>query len=213
MNKTINLEVWEDIRKKYFEYSYLTFMALCAHEMKSDCAANEIGEIIGTNGIVEEAILPYIIKIKDSYEFISEVLSIINDYEDIDINCLYQNYIATDFSVVDGEVKFQGGKDSRDILGSYYTQEEFAYEITQKAIEEFLDNNQEEIKELKIADYSCGGGAFLIVACRICNQKGIKADIYGYDVDPIAVMITRHRLHLEKGLKYKILLGNPLLII
>lgn len=90
MNKTINLEVWEDIRKKYFEYSYLTFMTLCAHEMKSDCAANEIGEIIGTNGIVEEAILPYIIKIKDSYEFISEVLSIINDYEDIDINCLYQ---------------------------------------------------------------------------------------------------------------------------
>ena len=123
MNKTINLEVWEDIRKKYFEYSYLAFMALCAHEMKSDCAANEIGEIIGTNGIVEEAILPYIIKIKDSYEFISEVLSIINDYEDIDINCLYQNYIATDFSVVDGEVKFQGGNDSRDILGSYYTQE------------------------------------------------------------------------------------------
>lgn len=53
----------------------------------------------------------------------------------------------------------------------------------------------------------------LIVACRICNQKGIKADIYGYDVDPIAVMITRHRLHLEKGLKYKILLGNPLLMI
>ena len=48
-------------------------------------------------------------------------------------------------------MKFQGGKDSRDILGSYYTQEEFAYEITQKAIEEFLDNNQEEIKELKIA--------------------------------------------------------------
>lgn len=213
MNKTINLEVWEDIRKKYFEYSYLTFMTLCAHEMKSDCAANEIGEIIGTNGIVEEAILPYIIKIKDSYEFISEVLSIINDYEDIDINCLYQNYIATDFSVVDGEVKFQGGKDSRDILGSYYTQEEFAYEITQKAIEEFLDNNQEEIKELKIADYSCGGGAFLIVACQICNQKGIKADVYGYDVDPIAVMITRHRLYLEKGLKYKISLGNPLLII
>lgn len=212
MNKTIDLDDWEDIRKKYFEYSYLAFMTLCAHEIKSDCTANEIDEIIGVNNIVEESILLYIIKIADSYEFISEVLSAINDYGDININCLYQNYIATDFSIVDDEVRFKGGKNNRDILGSYYTQEEFAYEITQKAIEEFLDNNQEEIKELKIADYSCGGGAFLVVACRICNQKRIRADIYGYDVDPIAVMITRHRLRLENGLKYEIVLGNPLLI-
>ena len=59
-------------------------------------------------------------------EFISEVLSIINDYDAFDINCLYQSYIAIDFSIKDGEVKFEGGKNNRDILGSYYTQEEFA---------------------------------------------------------------------------------------
>lgn len=212
MNKAIDMEEWEDIRKKYFEYSYLAFMTLCAHELKTDCTADEIDKIIGLNDIVEESILQYVMKIADSYEFIFEILSIINDYEDIDINCLYQNYIAADFSVAGGEVKFEGGKDNRDILGSYYTQEEFAYEITQKAIEEFLDDNKEEIKELKIADYSCGGGAFLSAACQICNQKRINAYIYGYDVDPIAVMIARHRLHLEKGLKYKIVLGNPLLI-
>ena len=117
--------------------------------------------------------------------------------KEFDINCLYQSYIATDFSIMDGEVKFEGGKNNRDILGSYYTQEEFAYEITQKAIEEYLENNiREEVNELKIADYSCGGGAFLVAACRICSQKGISADIYGYDVDPIAIMITRHRLRL-----------------
>ena len=147
------------------------------------------------------------------YEFISEVLSIINDYDAFDINCLYQSYIATDFSIMDGEVKFEGGKNNRDILGSYYTQEEFAYEITQKAIEEYLENNiGEEVNELKIADYSCGGGAFLVASCRICRQKGISADIYGYDVDPIAIMITRHRLRFEESSGYKILLGNPLLI-
>lgn len=41
MNKTIDIEEWEDIRKKYFEYSYLAFMTLCAHEIKSDCAASK----------------------------------------------------------------------------------------------------------------------------------------------------------------------------
>lgn len=213
MNKTIDIEEWEDIRKKYFEYSYLAFMTLCAHEIKSDCAANEIENIIGMNDIIEESILCYVLKIPGSYEFISEVLSIINDYDAFDINCLYQSYIATDFSIMDGEVKFEGGKNNRDILGSYYTQEEFAYEITQKAIEEYLENNiREEVNELKIADYSCGGGAFLVAACRICRQKGISADIYGYDVDPIAIMITRHRLRFEESSGYKILLGNPLLI-
>ena len=168
MNKTIDIEEWEDIRKKYFEYSYLAFMTLCAHEIKSDCAANEIENIIGMNDIIEESILCYVLKIPGSYEFISEVLSIINDYDAFDINCLYQSYIATDFSIMDGEVKFEGGKNNRDILGSYYTQEEFAYEITQKAIEEYLENNiREEVNELKIADYSCGGGVFFVAACRI----------------------------------------------
>lgn len=88
MNKTIDIEEWEDIRKKYFEYSYLAFMTLCAHEIKSDCAANEIENIIGMNDIIEESILCYVLKIPGSYEFISEVLSIINDYDAFDINCL-----------------------------------------------------------------------------------------------------------------------------
>lgn len=213
VNRTIDIEKWEDIRKKYFEYSYLAFMTLCAHEMKSDSVADEVEKIIGLNNIIEETILHYIMKTPNSYEFISEVLSIVDEHNEFDINCLYQSYIAIDFSVVHGEVKFEGGKNNRDILGSYYTQEEFAYEITQKAIEEYLENNiSEEVNELKIADYSCGGGAFLIAACRICSQKGIRADIYGYDVDPIAVMIARHRLRFEECSGYKISLGNPLLI-
>lgn len=213
VNETIDIENWEDIRKKYFEYSYLAFMTLCAHEIKSDSAADEVEKIIRLNSIVEETILRYIMKTPSSYEFISEVLSIVNEHDEFDINCLYQSYIAIDFSVVHGEVKFEGGKNNRDILGSYYTQEEFAYEITQKAIEEYLENNiREEVNELKIADYSCGGGAFLIAACRICSQKGIRADVYGYDVDPIAIMIARHRLRFEECSGYKISLGNPLLI-
>lgn len=213
MNKTIDLEEWEDIRKKYFKFSYLVFMTLCAHEMNPDCAAHEIEKNIGMNDMIEESILRYVLETPDSRKFIYEVLSIISGYNEIDINCLYQSYMAADFFIMDGKVKFEGGKNNRDILGAYYTQEEFAYEITRKAIEEYLENNRKEkVNELKIADYSCGGGAFLAAACRICSQKGIRADIYGYDVDPIAIMITRYRLRLEKNSGYKILLGNPLLI-
>ena len=50
----------------------------------------EIENIIGMNDIVEESILRYVLKTQGSYEFISEVLSTINDYDDFDINCLYQ---------------------------------------------------------------------------------------------------------------------------
>lgn len=216
MNKVSNMELWEDIRKKYFEYSYLAFMSICAHEIKYACVAGDVEKIICDNEIVEEEIVSHIFKLPSALKFITEILSIVNEYQGINLNSLYQNYLATDFLLVDGKVKFEGGKNNRDILGSYYTQEEFAYEITKKAIEEYIGNiNLDETKMIKIADYSCGGGAFLIAACRICNEKGINADLYGYDVDPIAIMITRFRLMLEESLSIRrinIMLGNPLLL-
>lgn len=46
------------------------------------------------------------------------------------------------------------------------------------------------------------------------QRKGIAPKIYGYDVDPIAVFITRFRLFKEAGLPSgdsRIFLGNPLL--
>ena len=66
---------------------------------------------------------------------------------------------------------------------------------------------------MKIADYSCGGG-LLISACKLCIEKNIKIKIYGYDVDPIAILITRLRLTKEIKIDsqdIKILLGNPLI--
>ena len=213
MNTTIDSQDWENIRKLYFKYSYLAFMTFCAHELNPTCSAADLEHLISSNNTVEKSILLYILNTPNSYEFISEALLLTRSYDKIDINCLYQAYIATDFLILDGKVNFNGGKNSRDVLGAYYTQEEFAYTITQKLIEEYLENNNEkETDILTIADYSCGGGVFLDAACRICRHKGLRAEIYGYDVDPIAVMITRHRLHLEKNTNCKILLGNPLLI-
>lgn len=71
-------------------------------------------------------------------------------------------------------------------------------------------------EQIRIADFSCGGGAFLVSACEICKEKGFSQDIYGYDVDPIAVVITRYRLFESTGdasNSDKIVLGNPLLRI
>lgn len=65
-----------------------------------------------------------------------------------------------------------------------------------------------------IVDYSCGGSIFLLAALSICIDQGINADIYGYDVDPIAVLISRTKLvslNESSGVRVSIVLGNPLI--
>lgn len=68
---------------------------------------------------------------------------------------------------------------------------------------------------VSVADFSCGGGAFLIAAYKVCKDYGIKVKLVGVDVDPIAIMITRSRLieeHVGNNAQH-IILGNPLLTV
>lgn len=215
INKASNIELWQDVRKKYFEYSYLAFISICAHELKPECKASEVRKIILDNEIVEEQIVSYILGVPRAIEFVAEILEFANENKISDINSLYQGYISRDFVLIDGAVVFEDGKNSRDILGSYYTQEEFANEITRKAIHDyFLNGKKDNNTCIKIVDYSCGGGAFLMSACKLCREENIAVEIYGYDVDPVAVMITRFRLTRETYVdmkKVKVSLGNPLI--
>lgn len=213
MNQTSNMESWQDLRKSYFEYSYLMFLSMCAQRRKNACDASEVKQLIYE--MVEPELVSYVFDLPQAIEFTAEIIKIIKEKPEFDINSLYQEYLARDFMLVDGSVVFEGGKNSRDILGSYYTQEEFAYEITKKAMDDYLSDKAPSGNiRLKIADYACGGGAFLLSACKLCQRKNISAEIYGYDVDPIAVMITRFRLMNETDIELKyihISLGNPLL--
>ncbi len=214
ITKNSNLMCWRDIREKYAYYSYLTFMCLAAKSLNENCRTDNVCNIINEYGVEDKNILQFAITVKDAEIFIDEILEIASKYATIDVNGLYQEYLSKDF-VFDGKaVVFVGGKNNRNVLGAYYTQENFAYEITRKAINDYFLYKQVKDGKVRIADYSCGGGEFLVSACRICNEMKIPVKIYGYDVDPIAVLITRLRLYneLEKDKSsICISLGNPLI--
>ena len=203
---------WRSIREYYAVYLYLTFMCLIANEIDPDCEVESAGNILCDNFLEDTEIVRYVLETHDSTDFMREITDLVRKQKIGDLDEIYQGILAGDFILKDNRILFDGSKNNRDILGSYYTQEKFAYEITEKAISDY--HRISDKADLKIADYSCGGGAFLVSACKVCREQGLVPEIYGYDVDPIAVLITRFRLFKEAGLQAGdscILLGNPLL--
>ncbi len=214
ITRGVDITSWRDIREKYEMYSYLAFLCFAAIGLNPDCRAQNVGDVIIEHNLEEENIIQFAMSFYGAENFLDEILILARKSKEIDMNGIYQSYLAREYIIVDNTVVFEGGKNKRDILGAYYTQEDFAREITQKAMEEFFAKDPGEGQRIKIADYSCGGGAFLTAAYRICNEKNTPVQIYGYDVDPIAVLITRFRLYHEIGAKKEdinIFLGNPLL--
>jgi len=212
MTRNASLSDWKNIREYYARYLYLTFMCLITNNINPDCEAERVGDILYDNFLEDKEIVHFILTTGESINFMHEIMELIRKQEVRNINEIYQGFLAGDFILKDNTVSFDGSKNNRDILGSYYTQEKFAYEITKKTIADYHKENNNVT--VKIADYSCGGGAFLVSACKVCRENGIVPKIYGYDVDPIAVLITRFRLFKEAGIQAGdscILLGNPLL--
>lgn len=205
------LSDWRSIREYYARYSYLAFMCLIANDINPDCETEAIGSVLCDNCLEDREIVQYVLLTEHSAIFMREVTELIRKQEIRDINEIYQEFLAEDFILIDNTVSFDRSKNSRDILGSYYTQESFAYEITKKVIADYYKENHSA--NIRIADYSCGGGAFLVSACKICRENEMVPRLYGYDVDPIAVLITRYRLFKEAGSEAcsSIFLGNPLL--
>lgn len=205
---------WKSIRKHYFYYTYLAFLVLAVKELEPSGKKTDIAGTALSFKIEEPVILGRILKTPLAEQFMQEVQDEIPESEHYETNLLYQEYLAADFTVLDGAFAFSAGKDSRDVLGSYYTQEEFAYEITRKAAGDVCGKGQNPIEQISVIDPSCGGGEFLIAALRCLKCRDVSA-IHGYDVDPIAVMITRMRIAKEAGCKpcnAVIKLGNPLIV-
>lgn len=204
---------WESVRELFGAYSYLVFLCIAIAEKSQ---VNSISGVIKqalTYKLETKTVLDAIVKTKDADIFVTEVLKIIGLEGKVDIEQLYQEFLSVDFALKDGNIVFESGKNNRDVLGSYYTQKDFAEIITRKAFDDYKSVNGYPDK-IVIADYSCGGSIFLLAALSICVDQGINADIYGYDVDPIAVMISRSKLVLlseSSGINVSIVLGNPLL--
>ncbi len=214
VSRNSKLTDWEQIRQNYAYYSYMAFLCLAAYDLERNCNGDILYDVAKKYGLEKQSIIDFIKTVPDINRFAAEIFEMVGKTEQIDVNGLYQEYLARDFLLDGKKIVFTGGKNNRDILGSYYTQEEFAYEITKKAIEDYCSAESLMTKCVKIADFSCGGGAFLISAYHICVKKNIHAIFYGYDVDPIAVLITRFRFaKLVQGTEYEfhIVLGNPLI--
>lgn len=214
VSKYANLSCWESVREKYGAYSYLAFLCLVVNLINSVKTWKDVFITAIENKIESEDFLATISQITVADQFVPDFLNSINWNKDYDICNLYQEYLSIDFIVKNNKISFDYGKNNRDILGAYYTQYDFAQIITQKAFNDFFIFN-EDADNLKIVDYSCGGAIFLLAAIKICQEKGITANIYGFDVDPIAVIISRimifQQLCRNSNIKVTILLGNPLL--
>lgn len=206
-----NINSWEETRNLYSVYTYVSFLVMALKSI--DGKVTDIKDRALGLKIENEENIEWIFSQPGSEKIAEEVARFVKDKEITDINGLYQDFLSVDFIVYNNQVGFTGGKNSRDTLGSYYTQEDFAYEISKKAIEEYIANCSEESDKIKVVDFSCGGGAFLLAAKKICDEKNRKVDLFGVDVDPIAIMITKIRLineHVDVS-NMHIYLGNPLL--
>lgn len=210
--KNADIDNWESVREMFGLYSYLAFLCIVTRKIIPVRSLSDVVENALIYKIETKSILEMIKKIKEADSFVVDVIDIISIKEITDIEKLYQDYLCEDFKINEGKVFFENGKNNRDVLGSYYTQKEFAQVITNKAFDDYLSQN-DAYNKLVIADYSCGGSAFLISAYNLCTSLRIEADIYGYDVDPIAVIISRLRFVFNSNKKVRIIiiLGNPLL--
>lgn len=213
ITQNADINSWESIRGHYGAYTYLAFLCMSANTMGTVSSLNDVIRLALSNGLETQQVLGTITEIAAADSFVNDILEIICPWNDYDVEQLYQEFLSIDFIVKDGMVTFENGKNSRDVLGSYYTQENFAEIITGKAMEDYINQNK-KTDRIKIVDFSCGGSVFLQAALKICEKKNISADIYGYDVDPVAVLVSRAKLigiNKKNDANVRIVLGNPLL--
>lgn len=240
IEKYVDLHDWRNVRKAYFWYTYLAFLQLSFRKI-SYCVQN-CENIL--DDAVEKNIIDYEISIRlrnlPGYVEFIDCLKLLPE-ENIDIAILYQQFISRDFCISGERVDCSGGKNGRDMLGAYYTGDKFSYEITEKAIDDYIllnlnisnfTKSHESIEQvmsmfqkMKFMDSSCGAGEFLLAVIEYCkshfvmNEKFIsqlESNLYGYDTDPLAILITKIRIMLalkSRKSRSEIRLGNPLNLI
>ena len=144
---------------------------------------------------------------------------------------IHEWLLSRELNISDKDIWFAPGKISRDTTGSYYTPDGLATEVVREAVEKYLnihkvDNKQKAASLLvktKFADLSCGCGEFIkaiqkyLYSIYGINPKITCMNLYGIDIDPIALQITICDLLevVDRDKWHKIIshfiLGNPLI--
>ena len=154
-----------------------------------------------------------------------------NSINDVDIITLYEDLLSVESFTGDIETIISKGKNYRNKLGSYYTPKSLASKITQRTIDTFFELNYNiknlsnskninfsneflgDLKKITFADFSCGGGIFLLEVISYfetlidktnlnSTEKeeilvSIAKNIYAYDVDCIALEVAKILLTLK----------------
>lgn len=157
-------------------------------------------------------------------DILKNVFDIVRRYNDIyDIFDLYEYAISLDIKVENGYYCVVKENKHRDRAGAYYTSKDFARTITKKALEQYLSKkcniSVEQLRENLVnrddkiisilrnsqyVDLSCGTGHFIIAFVEYIKEfiddksilKDIYTNIYGFDIDVIAIQIIKTQIVL-----------------
>lgn len=162
--------------------------------------------------------------------------------ESIDVPTLYETLLGIETGNESNGTEISTAKNYRNKLGSYYTPANFAKSVTGKTIDTFFELNfgsvgkefLKEIPSISFADFSCGGGNFIIAVIdyfeilfakwnieeesKMELLKAIALNISAFDVDCLALEVAKLNLLLKikqpslyKSLNKKFIHANFLL--
>ena len=162
--------------------------------------------------------------------------------ESIDVPTLYETLLGIETGNESSGTEISTAKNYRNKLGSYYTPANFAKSVTDKTIDTFFELNfgnvgkefLKEITSISFADFSCGGGNFIIAVIEYFENlfakwnieeevkfellKAIALNISAFDVDCLALEVAKLNLLLKikqpslyKSLNEKFIHANFLL--
>lgn len=154
-------------------------------------------------------------------KLIDDNLCNLADIESIDVPTLYETLLGIETGNESSGTEISTAKNYRNKLGSYYTPAKFAKAVTKKTIDTFFELNfgivgeelQKEIASISFADFSCGGGNFIVAVIdyfenlfakwRIDEEgksellKTIALNISAFDVDCLALEVAKLNLLLK----------------
>ena len=122
INQNSEEKNWEEIRELFTVYSYVAFLLVAIKNTTGK--VDRVKERAISLGLESKDNLNLLFSYPATENIAEEIARIIDDETQIDINAVYQAYLSVDYRMCNNLVEFSGGKNSRDTLGSYYTQEE-----------------------------------------------------------------------------------------
>lgn len=141
--------------------------------------------------------------------------------ESIDVPTLYETLLGIETGNESNGTEISTAKNYRNKLGSYYTPANFAKSVTEKTIDTFFELNfgnvgkefLKEITSVSFADFSCGGGNFIIAVIDYFENlfakwnieeekklellKAIALNISAFEVDCLALEVAKLNLLLK----------------